>query len=95
MPKKLVNIATPKMVSLYQSCIGIAGFSVSISPRSIRRLQKRLAKKAISKPEHRFDDLFNLMYNPKWVEASLRLVLSNQGSKTAGIDGITKSPYPL
>ena len=80
MPKKVVNVATPKMVELYQSCIG----------SSIRHLQKRLAKKAIRKPEHRFDDLFNLMYNPKWVEASLRLVLSNRGSKTAGIDGITK-----
>jgi len=30
------------------------------------------------------------MYNSKWVEASLRLVLSNQGSKTAGVDGVTK-----
>lgn len=68
------------MVSLYQSCIG----------SSIRRLQKRLAKKAIDKPSHRFDDLFNLMSNPKWVLASLKLVLANQGSKTAGIDGVTK-----
>ncbi len=68
------------MVSLYQTCIG----------KGIRRLQKRLAKKATREPEHRFDDLYNLTYNPKWVEASLKLVLSNQGSKTAGIDGITK-----
>jgi len=80
MLKKMVNVATPKMVELYQSCIG----------RTIRRLQKRLAKKASRNPEHRFSDLFNLMYNPKWVQASLRLVLSNQGSKTAGIDGVTK-----
>lgn len=80
MSKKMINVATTKMVKLYQSSIG----------RSIRRLQKRLAKKAIRVPEHRFDDLFNLMYNPKWIEASLKLVLSNQGSKTAGIDGITK-----
>jgi hypothetical protein len=36
MPKKMVNIATPKMVEMYQSCIG----------RLIRRLQKRLAQKA-------------------------------------------------
>jgi len=80
MPKKVVNVATPKMVELYQSCIG----------RLIRRLQKRLAKKAIREPEHRFDDLFNLMYHPKWVEAALKQVLSNQGSRTAGIDGVTK-----
>jgi group II intron reverse transcriptase/maturase len=80
MLKKMINMATPKMVELYQSCIG----------RSIRRLQKRLAKKAIRDPEHRFGDLFNLMYNPKWVKASLKLVLANKGSRTAGNDGITK-----
>jgi hypothetical protein len=49
-----------------------------------------LAKKAIREPEHRFGDLFNLMYNSKWVKASLKLVLSNIGSRTAGSDGITK-----
>ncbi len=80
MLKKMINVATPKMVELYQSSIG----------RSIRRLQKRLAKKAIRVPEHRFGDLFNLMYNPKWVKASLKLVLANKGSRTAGNDGITK-----
>ena len=80
MLKKMINVATPKMVELYQSCIG----------RSIRRLQKRLAKKAIREPEHRFGDLFNLMYNPKWVKASLKLVLANKGSRTAGSDGTTK-----
>ena len=80
MPKKMVNVATRKMVDLYQSSIG----------RSIRRLQKRLAQKAIRETEHRFDDLFNLMYNPKWIEASLKLVLANKGSNTAGSDGIAK-----
>ena len=68
------------MVYLYESSIG----------RGICLLQRRLAEKAIREPEHRFDDLYNLTYNPKWVEASLKLVLSNQGSKTAGSDGITK-----
>ena len=80
MLKKMVNVATHKMVELYQSSIG----------RGIRCLQKRLAKKAIREPEHRFDDLYNLTYNPEWVQASLKLVLSNKGSRTAGIDGITK-----
>ena len=80
MPKKMVRVAAPKMVELYQSCIG----------RPIRRLQRRLAKKAIRDKDHRFDNLFNLMYNPKWVEASLKMVLENKGSNTAGSDGITK-----
>ena len=30
------------------------------------------------------------MYNPKWVKASLKLVLTNKGSRTAGSDGTTK-----
>ncbi|MBC8236259.1 hypothetical protein H8E77_42470 [bacterium] len=81
MPRKsTINIGTAKMVSLYESSIG----------RSICLLQKRLAEKAIRVPEHRFEDLYNLTYNPKWVEASLDLVLSNKGSRTAGIDGIRK-----
>lgn len=80
MLKKMINVATHKMVELYQSSIG----------RGIRRLQKRLAKKAIREPEHKFDDLYNLTYNPEWVQASLKLALKNQGSRTAGIDGITK-----
>ncbi|MFQ6115453.1 MAG: hypothetical protein ACE5NG_15450 [bacterium] len=80
MLKKMINVATGKMVELYQSSIG----------RGIRRLQKRLAKKAIREPEHKFDDLYNLTYNPEWVQASLKLALKNQGSRTAGIDGITK-----
>ena len=46
MLKKLVNVATGKMVDLYQTSIG----------KGIRRLQKRLAKKAIREPEHRFDE---------------------------------------
>jgi len=62
MLKKMINVATGKMVELYQSGIG----------RGIRRLQKRLAKKAIREPEHKFDDLYNLTYNPEWIEASLR-----------------------
>jgi hypothetical protein len=43
----MVNVATPKVVELYQSSIG----------RGIRRLQKRLAKKAIREPEHKFEIL--------------------------------------
>jgi hypothetical protein len=65
MLKKMVNVATPKVVELYQSSIG----------RGIRRLQKRLAKKAIREPEHKFDDLYNLTYNPEWVQASLKFIL--------------------
>ncbi len=80
MPKKMVRVAAPKMVELYQSCIG----------RPIRRLQKRLAKKAIRESDHRFENLHNLMYNQKWVSASLKMVLKNKGSNTAGSDGITK-----
>ena len=41
-------------------------------------------------PEHRFGDLYHLVCKPEWLAAALKEVLSNPGSRTAGIDGINR-----
>jgi retron-type reverse transcriptase len=40
--------------------------------------------------DHRFEDLYHLICREDWIRAALEHVLSNLGSRTAGIDGITK-----
>ncbi len=53
------------------------------------RRQTRLAGKAVHQPEHRFCDLYSLLCSRAWIEAALSQVLSNRGSRTAGVDGVT------
>ncbi len=56
----------------------------------IIKTQRSLAIKAKHNPTHQFDHLYRLICQEEWVHRALALVLSNQGAKTAGIDGVTK-----
>jgi len=56
---------------------------------NIARIQTSFARKAVHQPEHRFCDLYSLLCSRTWIEAALDRVLSNQGSRTAGVDGVT------
>jgi group II intron reverse transcriptase/maturase len=56
---------------------------------TIARIQTSFARKAVHQPEHRFCDLYSLLCSRIWIEAALDKVLSNQGSRTAGVDGVT------
>jgi len=56
---------------------------------NIARIQTSFARKAVHQPEHRFCDLYSLICSRAWIEAALDKVLSNQGSRTAGVDGVT------
>ncbi len=55
----------------------------------IARVQKSLATKALCQPRHRFDDLYRYVREMKWLERAYSRVLSNEGAKTPGLDGIT------
>jgi RNA-directed DNA polymerase len=63
------------------------------SKADIAKLQTRLATKAQAEPMHRFDNLYNLVWNEVWLREALRRVLANDGSKTAGVDGQTRTPF--
>ena len=56
----------------------------------IRIAQSSFAKKAQAQPDFRFNNLYFLICREDWIAQALERVLSNQGARTAGIDGITK-----
>lgn len=56
----------------------------------IIKTQRSLAIKAKHNPTHQFDHLYRLICRQEWIDAALKAVLSNQGARTAGIDGVTK-----
>ena len=60
---------------------------------NVDEMQKKLSQKATKEPEHQFENLYGLLCNEVWLRAAAHATLGNQGSKTAGIDGMTKSNF--
>jgi len=56
-------------------------------------MQKKLSLTAQEKPEHKFGELYSLLCNEVWLRVAAQETLKNKGSKTAGIDGMTKSNF--
>lgn len=56
----------------------------------IRKTQVSFARKAQAQPTHRFGDLYHFVCRDDWLHEALCNVLSNTGSRTAGIDGINR-----
>ena len=56
----------------------------------LRKTQESFARKAQAKPAHRFRDLYHLVCREEWLMESLKAVLQNSGSRTPGIDGISR-----
>jgi RNA-directed DNA polymerase len=55
----------------------------------ITRIQRFFARKAQAQPDYRFRDLYSLVWKPSFLAYALERVLANQGSRSAGIDGVT------
>ena len=51
-------------------------------------MQTKLHQWANSDPDRRFDDLFNLVYDPAFLVVAWNRVRGNKGGRTAGVDGI-------
>jgi RNA-directed DNA polymerase len=60
---------------------------------AIIQTQHSLALKALHQPTHRFNHLYHFLYQDDWIVVALMAVLSNQGARTAGIDGVTKKAF--
>lgn len=56
----------------------------------LRKTQESFARKAQAQPKHRFGDLYHLVCREEWLREALRAVLRNAGSRTPGIDGISR-----
>ena len=53
----------------------------------VQKIQTKLYRWAIDDPDRRFDDLWNLVYDPAVLVNAWERVRSNRGARTAGIDG--------
>ena len=56
---------------------------------AVRRMQTKLHRWATENPGRRFDDLFNLVYDPAFLVHAWERVSTNKGARTAGIDRVT------
>ena len=56
---------------------------------SVRRMQLKLHRWASEDSARRFDDLFNLVYDPAFLVHAWERVAGNVGARTAGVDGVT------
>ncbi len=56
----------------------------------IRKTQESFARKAQTQPEHRFGDLYHLICREDWLRSAMEKVLSNPGSRTSGVDKISR-----
>lgn len=54
----------------------------------VHRMQVKLHLWAINDPGRRFDDLYNLVYDPAFLVVAWDKVRTNKGARTAGVDGI-------
>lgn len=51
-------------------------------------MQVKLHRWAVSDPDRRFGDLYNLIYDPAFLVVAWDRVRANRGARTAGIDGV-------
>jgi group II intron reverse transcriptase/maturase len=59
----------------------------------VQRIQVMLYVKASKEPETRFKRLYKYLTRAEWVEMAIDEILRKRGSRTAGIDGKTRSDY--
>jgi len=54
----------------------------------VHAMQTKLHQWAISDPGRRFDDLYNLVYDPAFLVVAWSRVRDNKGGRSAGVDGV-------
>jgi RNA-directed DNA polymerase len=55
----------------------------------VAKMQAKLHRWAAADPGRRFDDLFNLVYDPATLMLAFDRVAGNRGANTPGVDGLT------
>lgn len=64
--------------------------TVPMGPRArVAEMQAKLHRWAAADPGRRFDDLFNLVWDPATLLMAFARVAGNLGARTAGVDGLT------
>jgi group II intron reverse transcriptase/maturase len=54
----------------------------------VLKMQTKLHQWAVSDPARRFDDLYNLVYDPAFLVVAWSRVRDNKGARSAGVDGV-------
>jgi RNA-directed DNA polymerase len=54
----------------------------------VHRMQIKLHQWATADADRRFDDLYNLVYDPAFLVVAWNRVRGNKGGRTAGVDGV-------
>ena len=54
----------------------------------VLRMQTKLHQWATDDPKRRFDDLYNLVYDPAFLVVAWERVRGNRGARSAGVDGV-------
>jgi RNA-directed DNA polymerase len=67
---------------------GASWLSPELAERRVLAMQTKLHRWAVGDPGRRFDDLYNLVYDPAFLVVAWTRVRSNRGARTAGVDGI-------
>jgi RNA-directed DNA polymerase len=57
--------------------------------RRVRQMQRKLHHWAVSDPDRRFDDVFNLVAHPDFLTMAWERVRGNKGARTAGVDRVS------
>jgi RNA-directed DNA polymerase len=52
----------------------------------VREMQTKLHRWAVTDPGRRFDDLYNLVCDPAFLQIAWERVAGNSGARTAGVD---------
>jgi retron-type reverse transcriptase len=61
-----------------------------VDTTQVPKIQEELAQRMLAEPKARHKRLYRLVCDAGWLCAALDTVLSNKGSNTPGIDGVTK-----
>ena len=65
--------------------------SLEEAEQRVLAMQTKLHRWATSDPGRRFDDLYNLVYDPGLLLMAWDRVRSNKGARTAGVDEIGRA----
>ena len=57
--------------------------------RRVLEIQAKLHRWANDDPHRRFDDLYNLVADPGFLQVAWERVAGNKGARSAGVDGMT------
>jgi RNA-directed DNA polymerase len=60
-----------------------------VAGQRVLEIQTKLHRWATDEPQRRFDDLYNLVYDPAFLVTAWGRVKGNRGSRSAGVDGQT------